>query len=167
MIDCWLHLTPAVNLFLDGPNPTGLNRDHTLNAKHTDVTNNICFFLSFFNVTQETLACEKTPTLPFVLPSIEALISALHYLPKKGYGNLMHAVYTSIKKLEKYREECRSSHLYMLAMGMYILLSALHLLADCSVLHPGVKLHWLADMWSDEELDEARNVTLAAVSLNI
>jgi hypothetical protein len=32
------------------------------------------------------------------------------------------------------------------------------------VVHPGVKFRWLTELWSPEEVDTAKQVTLAAVS---
>jgi hypothetical protein len=107
MIDRWLHLTPAIEQYVASPNPMTLNCDGILKVSKNDVVDGIRSFLAFFNVTQETLACEKTPTLSFVLPSFEDLLGALHQLHDDGiYPNLMHAISASIKKLEKYRQEC-------------------------------------------------------------
>jgi hypothetical protein len=118
MIDRWLHLTPAINSLVENPNPTSLTRDKVLKVKHTEIVDDIRGFLSFFNAAQETLAAEKTPTLPFVLPMYEDLLGGLNDLCETGYPKLMHAIHASIKKLEKYRDECRRSDLYTLAMGM-------------------------------------------------
>lgn len=124
MIDRWLHLTPAIDRFLNTRNnPAELNQDHGLHVYHTDIVDEIRFFLSLFNLTQETLASEKTPTLPFVLPSYENLINALYAFCGGGYEKLMHAAMAAIFKLEKYRNECRHSHLYMLAMGKLLLIN--------------------------------------------
>lgn len=143
MVDRWLHLTPAINLFLDQErNPTRMTRDDTLQVFESNVIGDIRFFLSLFNITQEALACEKTPTLPFVLPMFENLIGGLYDLADSSYAKLMHAIMASIGKLEKYRDECRSSHLYMLAMSMYLfyfiftaskLISQISLTSRCQV----------------------------------
>jgi hypothetical protein len=117
MIDCWLHLTPAINSLVKNPNPASLTRDDVLKVKHTEIVNDIRGFLAFFNVTQETLACEKTPTLPFVLPLYEDLLGALNELSDTKYPKLMHAIHASVQKLKKYQAECRRSDLYTLAMG--------------------------------------------------
>jgi hypothetical protein len=115
MIDRYLYLTPAVNLFLNRPNPAGLRHTDGLNLDATLILDDIREVLSFFHSVQETLACEKTPTLPFVLPLYEELVGVLKNLCIL-YPNLMHAIYASIQKLEKYLEEYR--YLYVLAMGM-------------------------------------------------
>jgi hypothetical protein len=121
MIDRWLYLTPAINLFLDSPNPLSLTRDDTLNVKESNALNDVREVLSCFDAGQETLGGEMTPTLPFMLPLQEDLIALLkefyHEHPK-----LMHATHASVKKLEKYRAACQESHLYTLAMGMYFII---------------------------------------------
>jgi hypothetical protein len=117
MVDRFLYLTPAINKLLDGTNPADLNRDDSLNVKETCILDDVREFFSFFHSAQETLACEKTPTLPFVLPLYEDLLAALKELCE-AYPNLMHAIYASIVKLEKYLLECRGSYLYTLAMSM-------------------------------------------------
>jgi hypothetical protein len=122
MVDRFLHLTPAINLFLDGPNPALLTRDDTLSVKETSVLDDFRSFLSFYNVTQESLACEKTPTLPFVLPMYEDLLGALEDLCHE-YPKLMHSIHASLKKMRKYREECRDSDLYTLAMSTSYLIA--------------------------------------------
>ncbi|KIM21426.1 hypothetical protein M408DRAFT_33590, partial [Serendipita vermifera MAFF 305830] len=108
---------------------------------------NIRDLLSFFNAVQETLACEKTPTLPFVIPLYEQLLSLLKELRQK-LPRLMHAIYAGIKKLEKYREECRKSDLYILAM----------------VLNPNVKFQWIKETWEPSEAEVAKSTILKAVS---
>jgi hypothetical protein len=118
MLSRFLYLTPAINLLLRAPNVTTLTRDDILSVNDERVLKDLLGFLGFFNAVQETLACEKTPTLPYVLPLYEQLFMLLKDLCYE-YPKLMHAVYASLKKLDKYRTESQESDLYVLAMGMY------------------------------------------------
>jgi hypothetical protein len=116
MMDRFLYLTPAINLLLDRPNPVALDRDDGLTYKETGILDEVREVFSFFHSAQETLACEKTPTLPFVLPIYEDLLDAMKDLCQT-YPNLVHAIYASIQKLEKYLLDSRGKHLHTLAMG--------------------------------------------------
>ncbi|PVF96169.1 hypothetical protein CPB86DRAFT_709764, partial [Serendipita vermifera] len=118
MIDRFLYLSPAINGFLDRANPASLTRDDFLNVKETSILDDIREVLSFFHSAQEMLACEKTPTLSFVLPLYEELLGALKELCE-AFPNLIHAIWASIEKLEKYLAEAHQSYLYTLAMGAY------------------------------------------------
>jgi hypothetical protein len=117
MIDRFLQLMPAINLFLDTPNVASLTRDDTLNVRETSVANDMRELLSYLHAAQEMLAGEQCPTLSFALPVFEDLFGALKDL-RKPFPKLMHAIHASLEKLEKYRQECQRSHLYVLAMGM-------------------------------------------------
>jgi hypothetical protein len=68
MLDRWLHLTPAINLLLGSPNVTGLDAHSSLTPKENAVVNDIRGLFKYFNVVQESLACEKTPTLLGAVP---------------------------------------------------------------------------------------------------
>jgi hypothetical protein len=118
MIDRFLYLSPAVNGLLDGDNPASLTRKDSLDVDETKVLDDVRDVLSYFHSAQEVLAGEKTPTLPFVLPLYEDLLGALRDLCIE-YPNLIHALWASIQKLEKYLMECRHTHLYTLAMGTF------------------------------------------------
>lgn len=118
MVERFDYLAPAIALLLGKqPNVTTLDLDSMLNVKETTVLTDIRELLSFFHSAQEVLAGEKTPTLPFVIPLYTELLKGLNEM-FSVFPKLMHAVYASLKKLEKYREESRSSSLYMLATGM-------------------------------------------------
>lgn len=117
MVDRFLLLSPAINRFVDLPNPASMNRDDTLTVKEMSVVNDIRKLFGYFNMAQQALSGELTPTLPFTLGMFDDLISILRSL-YVVLPNLMHAIYASLEKLEKYREECHHSHLYVLAMGM-------------------------------------------------
>jgi hypothetical protein len=121
MIDRYLYLSPAVDLFLTRPNPTPLTRDDILSTPELEVLKDIREVFSFFHGVQETLAGEKTPTLPFALPLYEDLLDALKDLCSL-YPNLMHAIDSSIQKLEKYLAEYRATYLYTIAMSTFHLL---------------------------------------------
>jgi hypothetical protein len=118
MIDRFLYLSPAVNGLLDGDNPASLTRKDSLDVDETNILDDVRDVLSYFHSAQEVLAGEKTPTLPFVLPLYEDLLGALRGLCVE-YPNLIHALWASIQKLEKYLVECRHTHLYTLAMGKF------------------------------------------------
>jgi hypothetical protein len=122
MMDRFLYLTPAINLLLDRPNPVALDRDDGLTCRETGILDDVCEVFSFFHSAQETLACEKTPTLPFVLPMYEDLLDAMKDLCRT-YPNLVHAIYASIQKLEKYLLDSCGKHLHTLAMGKHIQLA--------------------------------------------
>jgi hypothetical protein len=164
MVDRFLYLSPATNILLAGDNPASLTRDDSLSVRETIILDDIREILSFFHSAQETLACEKTPTLPFVLPLYEDLLGALKDLCSP-YPNLIHAIWASIQKLEKYLAACRDTHLYTLAMGMSPPLTLIAI-ADLllSVLHPGVKLEWVRKIWSEARIEDAKRITLDAVS---
>jgi hypothetical protein len=59
---------------------------------------------------------EFSISLMFVLYLYEQLLALLRIVCYE-YPKLMHAVYASLEKLKKYREECLVSKSYMLAMG--------------------------------------------------
>jgi hypothetical protein len=117
MIDRFLLLSPAINLFVENPNPASMIRDDTLTVKEMSVVNDIRKLFSYFNMAQQALSGELTPTLPFTLGMFDDLVSILRSV-YASLPNLMHAIYASLEKLEKYQEECHRSHLYVLAMGM-------------------------------------------------
>lgn len=117
MLDRWLHLTPAINLLLGSPNVTGLTTHETLTVQQNVVVNDIRGLYAYFNIVQESLACEKTPTLPFVLPLFKDLMDMLWDICAKDYPKLVHVIQASFNKLKKYKDECRRSNLYTLAMG--------------------------------------------------
>jgi hypothetical protein len=110
------YLSPAITLLLSSANVTTLTRDDLLNVRETAVLADVLEYFSFFDAVQEALACEKIPTMPFVLYLYEQLLVVLGMVCYE-YPKLMHAVYASLEKLKKYREECLVSKSYMLAMG--------------------------------------------------
>jgi hypothetical protein len=114
--DRFLYLSPAVNGLLDGNNPASLTRKDSLDVDETAVLDDIREVLSYFHSSQEVLAGEKTLMLPFILPLYEDLLGAVRDLSVE-YPNLIHALWASIQKLEKYLLECRHTRLYTLAMG--------------------------------------------------
>ena len=105
MIDRFLHLMPAINLFLDSPNVTSLTHDDTLNVRESSVLSDVRELLSYFHIAQEMLASEKCPTLCFVLPVYQDLVGTLKDLCKE-FPKLMHVIYAALGKLEKYQLEC-------------------------------------------------------------
>jgi hypothetical protein len=116
MLKRFHYLSPAITLLLSTPNVTTLTRDDLLNVRETAVLVDVLEFLSFFDAVQEALACEKIPTMPFVLYLYEQLLTLLGIVCYE-YPKLMHAVYAALEKLNKYRKECLVSKSYMLAMG--------------------------------------------------
>jgi hypothetical protein len=120
MLKRFHYLSPAITLLLSTVNVTALTRDDLLNVRETDVLVDVVEYFSFFNAVQEALACEKIPTMLFVLYLYEQLLALLGIVCYE-YPKLMHAVYASLEKLKKYREECLVSNSYMLAMGSLIL----------------------------------------------
>jgi hypothetical protein len=111
------YLSPAITLLLSTTNnATTLSCDSLFSVQETAVITDVLEFFSFFDAVQEALACEKTPTLPFVLYLYEQLLALLGIMCYE-YPKLMHAVYASQQKLKKYRKDCRESSYYTLAMG--------------------------------------------------
>ena len=119
MIDRFLLLTPAINYFLDNPNPTSLVRDDTLKVRETSIVNDMRNLLSYLHLAQEMLAGEQCPALSFTLPVFEDLHGALKELHSL-HPKLMHMTYVALEKLEKYWEDCQGTHLYVLVMGMWL-----------------------------------------------
>jgi hypothetical protein len=80
------------------------------------VVNDVRKLFSYFNMAQQALSGELTPTLPFTLGMFDDLVGILNSV-YATLPNLMHSIYAALEKLDKYREECHHSHLYVLAMG--------------------------------------------------
>jgi hypothetical protein len=162
MIDRFLYLSPAVNGHLDGNNPASLTRKDSLDIDETKALDGVRDVLSHFHSAQEVLAGEKTQTLPFVHPLYEDLLGALRDLCIE-YPNLIHALWASIQRLEKYLVECRHTHLYTLAMGKFSTIKPDFTDSSLPVLHPGVKLEWVRRIWSERQIEDAKSTTLDSV----
>jgi hypothetical protein len=116
MLKRFHYLTPAITLLLNTAEAVKSLQDDLLTVRETVVLVDVLEFLSFFDAVQEALACEKTPTLPFVLYLYEQLLALLEIMYYE-FPKLMHAIYPSLQKLKKYQADCRVSNSYTLAMG--------------------------------------------------
>ncbi|KAJ3966579.1 ribonuclease H-like domain-containing protein [Lentinula raphanica] len=117
MVDRFLELYPAIQRFIE--NDTKLSNSELFSSVELEALNDIREFLHTFHSIQELASAEKTPTLSIVLPLYEGLIEILE-LMKDKLPNLSHIIDVSLDKLREYLNKARSTHIYGLAMGMFL-----------------------------------------------
>lgn len=109
-----------IDLFLNKDGQASIEI-HRLSDAQLDVLEDIRDFLRHPHLVQEVLSAQHTPTLSLVIPTYETLIANLKLLTKT-LPRIAHAIRASIWKLEHYLKLTRKTHIYALAMGMYLTL---------------------------------------------
>jgi hypothetical protein len=93
-------------------------RAKELSKFDVSVLHDIFRLLRQFHKVQELLSSERMPTLPYVLPAYEALISTLEAKKESKHGvNISHAYDAAINKLRGYLVKARNILAYSLAIG--------------------------------------------------
>ncbi|KAF5370272.1 hypothetical protein D9758_006873 [Tetrapyrgos nigripes] len=138
MIDRMFLLYPAIQKFAQLPENDEI---HSLLLKDSEllVLNDIRLYLKAFHVIQEAVSGERTPTLSFVLPLYERLVSNLKKL-RIILPNLSHMIDSSLDKIYEYVDKARSTHIYAFAL----------------VINPASKLTWIEDQWSEQDASNAK-----------
>jgi hypothetical protein len=84
---------------------------------HLLLLNDIRLILLIFNLVQELMSSERTPTLAVTLPAYELCLQALvDIVDKETFPHLNHAIYTATDKIEKYVKLARANPVYGISM---------------------------------------------------
>ncbi|KIO26788.1 hypothetical protein M407DRAFT_234245, partial [Tulasnella calospora MUT 4182] len=163
-----LILYPAIEKFLlsDGQEDIA---DFALDRADLLILQDVLQVLMSTHLVQELLSGEKTPTLGIAFPAYELLLENWKQL-STSIPELSHAISAAITKIAEYVAHSRKSHLPTIAMGMSSAMlwvrNLVHLifLSYGTVLNPASKMTWMEKAWSSEEVSEAKQTVINAVS---
>ncbi|TEB21112.1 hypothetical protein FA13DRAFT_1643511, partial [Coprinellus micaceus] len=117
MIDRVVEMRLAIQAFFKLEKYEGYAAAYSMSEEQFAVLNDIRQFLGLFHVVQELVSAEKTPTLSFVLPMYEKLLTMLDDL-KCILPEIASAITSSQTKLRGYLNKARGSPAYTMAIGM-------------------------------------------------
>ncbi|TEB27308.1 hypothetical protein FA13DRAFT_1883877 [Coprinellus micaceus] len=117
MIDRVIELRLAIPAFFKLDKYQSYTATHRMSEEQFAILNNIRLFLGLFDVVQELVSAEKTPTLSFVLPMYKKLLTMLEDL-KSVLLEIASAISSSQTKLQGYLNNACSSPAYTMAIGM-------------------------------------------------
>ncbi|PVF98996.1 hypothetical protein CPB86DRAFT_704104, partial [Serendipita vermifera] len=120
MIERFLILSPAVDLFLARTNHRDLLFTYRLGEVELEVLREIRQILLLFHSIQELLSSERTPTLAVALPAYEYCLATLaKVIDDEIFPHLNHALRAAAQKLGKYVELARKNRIYGMSMCKY------------------------------------------------
>lgn len=133
-----------------------------------EVLSDIRSFLHAFQLVQQSVSAEKTPTLSIAIPLYEKLLVLLK-LKRRKHKKIAHGVNASIRKVNKYLKKARRTRIYSLAMGKSASASdrVINAHSSLSVINPQFKFTWIDNHWSPEESKSAAEWIKEAVSTEV
>ena len=133
-----------------------------LSAAEVCVLNHVRAVMSVPHDAQESLSTERTPTLSYSLPFYHSIIDEWKGL-KIVYPLLSPFIGAGIGKIEEYINKSELSRTYSLAMCKLLVPFPLIQILICSVLNPCLKVDWIEENCSVNDVQRVKRMALDAV----
>ena len=111
----------------------------------------------------QLMSNEKTPVLAGAIPTFERFMTSWERLAARN-PNIAPAIKKGLKCAYKYYKRMDDTDAYVVAMCTCTLLLSRLLSQSVSVIHPGIRMHWIKEHWEPAYFERAEKLILDLVS---